>query len=131
MVQRVHGRAAFNANCSSRLTRQREKRSNQLTKGFARGLCDIVYRTRWEAILLGYACVSKADDQDPAAQVAALRAAACERVYEERASGAKWDRPELHRLLDHLRLGDVLMVCRPHLVRDIPATKIVAGMSFS
>ncbi len=59
---------------------------------------------------LGYARVSKAEEQDPAAQVAALRAAGCERIYEERASGGPWDCPELHRLLDHLREGDVLVV---------------------
>ncbi len=61
-------------------------------------------------MLLGYARVSKADDQDTAGQVSALRAAGCVRVYEERASGGRWDRPELHRLLDHLREGDALVV---------------------
>lgn len=61
-------------------------------------------------MLLGYARVSRAEDQDPAAQVAGLRAAGCERVFEERASGGRWDRPELHRLLEQLRPGDVLVV---------------------
>src|SRR3954453_23624573 len=59
-------------------------------------------------MLLGYARVSKADDQDSAAQVRGLKAAGCTRVYEETASGGRWDRPELHRLLDHLRDGDAL-----------------------
>lgn len=62
------------------------------------------------SMLLGYARVSKADDQDTAAQVGALKAAGCKRVYEERASGGRWDRPELHRLLDQLRGGDTLVV---------------------
>ena len=61
-------------------------------------------------MLLGYARVSKADNQDTAAQVSALKAAGCTRVYEETASGGRWDRPELHRLLDHLRDGDALVV---------------------
>src|ERR1044071_2451817 len=61
-------------------------------------------------MLLGYARVSKADDQDTAAQVSALKAAGCARVYEEKASGGRWDRPELHRMLDHLREGDVVVV---------------------
>src|ERR1044072_6734967 len=61
-------------------------------------------------MLLGYAGVSKADDQDTAAQVSALRAAGCSRVYEEKASGGRWDRPELHRMLDHLREGDLVVV---------------------
>src|SRR4051812_50143270 len=60
-------------------------------------------------MLLGYARVSKADDQDTA-QVSALKAAGCTRVYQETASGGRWDRPELHHLLDHLRDGDALVV---------------------
>ncbi|MGB3927739.1 recombinase family protein [Sphingobium olei] len=58
--------------------------------------------------LLGYARVSKAEDQDTAPQIEALEAAGCTRVYEEHASGGRWDRPELHRLLDRLEPGDVL-----------------------
>lgn len=60
--------------------------------------------------LLGYARVSKAEDQDTAPQIEALHAAGCQRVYEERVSGGRWDRPELHRLLDRLGPGDVLTV---------------------
>ena len=60
-------------------------------------------------MLIGYARVST-DDQDTAAQVAALKAAGCERIFREKASGGRWDRPELHKLLDQLRQGDVLVV---------------------
>jgi DNA invertase Pin-like site-specific DNA recombinase len=60
-------------------------------------------------MLIGYARVSS-NEQDTAAQVAALKAANCERIYREQASGGRWDRPELHRLLDQLRKGDVLVV---------------------
>ena len=38
------------------------------------------------AVLVGYARVSKADHQDTAAQVKALRKAGCERIFEEKAS---------------------------------------------
>ena len=58
---------------------------------------------------IGYARVST-DDQDTAVQVAALKTAGCERIYREKTSGGRWDRPELHRLLDQLRKGDVLVV---------------------
>jgi DNA invertase Pin-like site-specific DNA recombinase len=34
----------------------------------------------------------------------------CRRLFEETASGGRWDRPELHRLLDHLRDGDTVVV---------------------
>ncbi|WP_202814396.1 recombinase family protein [Aureimonas sp. AU40] len=61
-------------------------------------------------MLLGYARVSTNEDQSTTAQARALRQAGCERVYEEVASGGRWERPELHRLLDHLRPGDTLVV---------------------
>jgi DNA invertase Pin-like site-specific DNA recombinase len=31
-------------------------------------------------------------------------------VFEEKASGGRWDRPELHRMLDQLRDGDTVVV---------------------
>src|ERR1700728_1841518 len=58
---------------------------------------------------LGYARVST-NEQDTAAQVTALKSAGCEKIYREKASGGRWDRPELHRLLDQLREDDVLVV---------------------
>jgi DNA invertase Pin-like site-specific DNA recombinase len=60
-------------------------------------------------MLIGYVRVSS-NDQDTAAQVAALKAAKCERIYREQASGGRWDRPELQRVLDQIRKGDVLVV---------------------
>lgn len=60
-------------------------------------------------MLIGYARVST-QDQDAAAQIAALKTAGCELVFQEKASGGRWDRPELHRLLGQLRKGDVLVV---------------------
>jgi len=60
-------------------------------------------------MMIGYARVST-DDQHTATQVMALKAAGCERIFREKASGGRWDRPELHRLLDQLRKGDVLVV---------------------
>ena len=63
-------------------------------------------------MLFGYARVSKGEDQSTAAQRRLLREAGAEKVYEEAASGGRWDRPELARLLDQLRPGDVVMVWR-------------------
>ena len=60
-------------------------------------------------MLIGYARVSS-NEQDTAAQVAALKMAQCERIYREQAWGGRWDRPELQRLLDQFRKGDVLVV---------------------
>ena len=61
--------------------------------------------------LFGYARVSTRD-QDLAAQDAELRAAGCAKVFKEKASGAKTDRPELAKVIRRLEPGDVLVVTR-------------------
>lgn len=61
-------------------------------------------------MLLGYARVSKSGDQQTAPQRRALKEAGCQKIFEESASGGRWDRPELHRLLGQLREGDTLVV---------------------
>jgi DNA invertase Pin-like site-specific DNA recombinase len=64
-------------------------------------------------MLIGYARVSKADgSQSSDLQRDALRAAGVqpERLYEDRASGARDDRPGLEACLRALREGDVLVV---------------------
>lgn len=67
---------------------------------------------------LGYARVST-DDQDLTLQRAALHEAGCQRLYEEKVSGARRDRPELIRLLDALREEDVVVVtCLDRLARS-------------
>jgi hypothetical protein len=63
-----------------------------------------------KGMLLGYARVSKGDEQSNKVQAKALRDAGCRRIFEEAASGGRWDRPELHRMLDQLREGDVIVV---------------------
>ena len=60
---------------------------------------------------IGYARVST-QGQDLEQQRIALGQNGCLRIFEEKVSGAKKDRPELSRLLDHLRPGDVLTVTR-------------------
>jgi DNA invertase Pin-like site-specific DNA recombinase len=60
-------------------------------------------------MLIGYARVST-NEQDTTAQSSALKTAGCGRIFREKATGGRWNRPELQRLLDHLRKGDVLVV---------------------
>lgn len=62
-------------------------------------------------LLLGYARVSTAD-QDLTNQRAELQAVGCSRIYAEKITGTKRSRPELDRLLDHLRPADVVTVTR-------------------
>jgi DNA invertase Pin-like site-specific DNA recombinase len=53
-------------------------------------------------------CLQVVTDTD--AQIAALKSSGCELIFQEKASGGRWNRPELHRLLGQLRKGDVLVV---------------------
>jgi Resolvase, N terminal domain len=63
------------------------------------------------ALLIGYARVST-EDQRLDLQRDALSRAGCQRVFEDRASGARADRPGLAAALSHLRRGDTLVVWR-------------------
>ena len=60
-------------------------------------------------MVIGYCRVSTAG-QSLDRQIDQLTAAGCERVYQEKVSGASKERPELTRLLDALRGGDVVVV---------------------
>lgn len=60
---------------------------------------------------IGYARVST-DDQDLRLQLDALQRAGCERVFSDKASGAKADRAGLTEALDYARAGDTLTVWR-------------------
>jgi DNA invertase Pin-like site-specific DNA recombinase len=59
----------------------------------------------------GYARVSTAG-RTLASQDGQLHAAGCAKVYAEKVSGAKTDRPELAKLIRRLEAGDVLVVTR-------------------
>ena len=60
---------------------------------------------------LGYARVSTTD-QDLAIQRARLHEAGCEKLFEEKTSGARKKRPEFERLLSELRADDVVVITR-------------------
>lgn len=60
-------------------------------------------------MLVGYARVST-QDQTPQMQLDALKVAECEKVFEEKASGAQRDRPQLMTALDYVREGDTIVV---------------------
>ena len=58
---------------------------------------------------IGYARVST-EDQRLTLQLDALKKAGCTRIFREKVSGAYRDRPELSRMLEQLREGDVVAV---------------------
>ena len=62
-------------------------------------------------MIIGYARVST-NDQNLDAQTDALQAASAERIFADKVSGSKRDRPELGKLLDQLRPGDVVVVAK-------------------
>ncbi|VVE84621.1 resolvase [Pandoraea sputorum] len=71
------------------------------------------------AFLIGYARVATRD-QDPTNQEALLRAPGCGKIFAEKFTGMKRARPQLERLLDHLRAGDIRVVTRlDRLARSI------------
>ena len=62
-------------------------------------------------VLIGYARIST-DDQNLALQHDALTAAGCEKIYEDKISGARAERPGLALALEVARAGDTLIVWR-------------------
>jgi DNA invertase Pin-like site-specific DNA recombinase len=71
-----------------------------------------VSHERWSlGMKLGYARVST-EDQNLDIQCRRLSAAGCERLFEEKVSGAARTRPALEKLLGQLRKDDTLVVAR-------------------
>lgn len=60
-------------------------------------------------MLIGYARVST-QEQETKAQITALQKSGCELIFQEKASGGRWNRPELHKLIGQLRNGDIVVV---------------------
>ena len=60
-------------------------------------------------MLIGYARVST-EDQNLDLQVSALERAGAERIFTDKLSGTRTDRPGLQEALSHLRAGDSLLV---------------------
>jgi DNA invertase Pin-like site-specific DNA recombinase len=60
---------------------------------------------------IGYARAST-DEQSQSSQIDALEAAGCERIFREKCSGQSRQRPELERMGDTLRAGDIIIVQR-------------------
>ena len=85
---------------------------------------------------IGYARVSTTD-QDLTLQLDALAKAGCARVFEDKASGAKADRPGLKAALSFVRDGDILTVWKldrlgrslPHLIETVNGLE-ARGVSF-
>ena len=62
-------------------------------------------------MIIGYARVST-EDQNLDGQLDALKAAGAEKIFADKITGTARSRPELDRLLDQLRQGDVITVTK-------------------
>ena len=62
-------------------------------------------------MIFGYARVST-EDQNLDAQIDALKAAGVARIFQEKKTGKTTNRPELEKVIEHLREGDVLVVTK-------------------
>ena len=62
-------------------------------------------------MIIGYARIST-EDQNLDGQVDALKAAGAEKIFADRITGTARSRPELDRLLDQVRQGDVIIVTK-------------------
>lgn len=58
---------------------------------------------------IGYARVST-KSQNLSLQIDALKQEGCQLIFEEKASGAKADRPELRKMINQLREGDIIII---------------------
>ena len=70
-----------------------------------------MYSKKWSGkqLLIGYGRVST-NEQDLSLQIDALQAAGCEKIYSDKASGTKTERPGLTDAIAFARAGDTLMV---------------------
>jgi len=64
-----------------------------------------------DRMIIGYARVST-DEQNLDSQLDVLSAAGAEKLFADKITGTARQRPELERLLDHLRGGDVVIVTK-------------------
>ena len=74
-------------------------------------LCRSYLRNGGQMITFGYARVST-QDQDLSSQVEALEAAGATKIYREKISGVRADRPQLTKLMASLQPRDVVLVAK-------------------
>ena len=61
-------------------------------------------------MIIGYARVST-EQQSLNRQIDRLQEAHCERIFSDKMSGTKKDRPELSMMMNTIREGDTIIVC--------------------
>jgi DNA invertase Pin-like site-specific DNA recombinase len=61
--------------------------------------------------IIGYARVST-EEQDLTVQLEQLQTTGMDKIFQEKASGVKEDRPQLQAMLEYVREGDTVVVCK-------------------
>jgi len=72
-------------------------------------MCNLTPRDKATVMEIGYARCST-QNQNLDAQLDQLKQ--CDKIFKEKLSGGKTDRPELHKAIDYLREGDSLVVTK-------------------
>jgi DNA invertase Pin-like site-specific DNA recombinase len=74
-------------------------------------MCVLYVRKEFAMTTYGYARVST-DGQSLDAQIGHLKSAGCTKIFRDKVSGARADRPELGKLLNTVARGDTVIVTR-------------------
>jgi len=61
-------------------------------------------------MIFGYSRISKGEDQNARLQLQSFETAKVEKVFDETASGGRWDRPVLHQMIEQLRKDDIVVI---------------------
>ena len=105
--------------------KQRADLSREVTSTSSCPTVSTYYRAEFQGrgwVVVGYARVGTDRQQLLAqtdAQTDALTAAGCERIYTDRLSSVRQDRPRLAALLDQVRVGDTVVVALDWLGRSL------------
>ncbi len=64
------------------------------------------------------------------AQLIQLEKAGAEKIFQEKISGVKKDRPELQAMLDYIREGDTVIVSKLIVLQGAPSTFLISLIAF-
>jgi DNA invertase Pin-like site-specific DNA recombinase len=87
------------------LDRDKKRQFNRVSS-MSKGLCQ---KWRLKMTIYGYARVSSVE-QNLDRQIEALKLQGCQVIFEEKLSGATMERPELNKLLNQLKEGDLIII---------------------
>ncbi len=61
-------------------------------------------------MIYSYSIISTGEYQSNKLQLSAFKKVGVEKIFSEKTSGGKWERPEFHKLINKIRKGDTIVV---------------------